>query len=59
MAERKVLVKYFAPDYNPNKLVRNRARGDKLDNVRMMLPFSLKCYTCGNYLYIGTKFNMR
>ena len=25
----------------------------------MMLPFSLKCNICGNYLRMGTKFNMR
>ena len=59
MAERKVLVKYYPPEFNPEKLIRNKKQKDKQDNVRMMLPFSLKCYTCGNYLYIGTKFNMR
>lgn len=59
MAERKVLVKYYPPDFNPERLIRNQKQTDRQDNVRMMLPFSLKCYTCGNYLYIGTKFNMR
>ena len=31
----------------------------KQDGVRMMLPFSMKCNFCSNYLYVGTKFNMR
>lgn len=59
MAERKVLVKYYPPDFNPERLIRNEKQTEKQDSVRMMLPFSLRCYTCGNYLYIGTKFNMR
>src|SRR3990167_263705 len=59
MAERKVLVKYYPPDFNPERLIRNQKQTEKQDSVRMMLPFSLRCYTCGNYLYIGTKFNMR
>jgi hypothetical protein len=59
MAERKVLVKYYDPYFNPSKLVKSRRAKDRQDNVRMMLPFSVKCETCANYLYVGTKFNMR
>lgn len=78
MAERKVLVKYYPPDYDPRDLVKaKRASGggggshgggsgsgghdgsSRQCGVRMMLPFSLKCFTCCNYLYVGTKFNMR
>lgn len=59
MAERKVLVKYYDPYFNPSKLVKSRRSKDRQDNVRMMLPFSIKCETCANYLYVGTKFNMR
>lgn len=59
MAERKVLIKYYPPNFDPERLIKNKRPKDKQDNVRMMLPNSLRCSTCGNYLYIGTKFNMR
>lgn len=59
MAERKVLNKHIAPDFNPDIIHRVKAPKDKQNNVRMMLPMTLRCNTCGNYLYIGTKFNMR
>jgi Saf4/Yju2 protein len=29
MAERKVLVKYYPPEFNPDKLVRNVPKSDK------------------------------
>lgn len=59
MAERKVLVKYFPADFDPKLLKRVARARDKQDTVRMMLPMSVRCKTCGNFLYIGTKFNMR
>lgn len=59
MAERKVLVKYFDPYFDQTKLVKSKRSKYRQDNVRMMMPFSVKCETCSNYLYVGTKFNMR
>lgn len=59
MADRKVLVKYFPKNFNPSLLIKRGRGKDKLMNVRNMLPMSLRCNVCANYLYIGTKFNMR
>jgi hypothetical protein len=59
MSERKVLNKYYPPDFDHTKLEKVVRPRDKQDNVRMMLPMSVRCDTCGNFLYIGTKFNMR
>ena len=60
MAERKVLNKYYPPDFDPNKLrTIEKKNTHKICNVRMMLPMTMKCYACNNYMYIGTKFNMK
>ena len=59
MADRKALVKYYPPDFDYRRLDKLERLKDKQDNVRMMLPMSVRCLTCGNFMYIGTKFNMR
>lgn len=56
-----VLNKYFPPDFDPSKVPKAKTirSGDKQMKVRMMLPMSVRCNTCGNFMYKGTKFNTR
>lgn len=63
MSERKVLTKYYPPDFDPSVITRTpkhlRATGPKLMTVRLMAPFSMRCERCGEYIYKGRKFNAR
>ena len=69
MSERKVINKYIPPDFDPDKIPQ-RAGGLSLKalgitskkpgkTVRVMLPFSMRCSTCLDYVYKGKKFNAR
>ncbi|KAJ3062916.1 hypothetical protein HDU98_001255 [Podochytrium sp. JEL0797] len=59
MSERKVLNKYFPPDFDPAKIPRRKMAADQQIKVRLMAPFSMRCSTCGDYVYKGKKFNAR
>ncbi|KAL2151890.1 hypothetical protein VTH82DRAFT_5074 [Thermothelomyces myriococcoides] len=62
MSERKVLTKYYPPDFDPSLVGRARkpkTQGPKVQTVRLMAPFSLRCVKCGEYMYRGRKFNAR
>lgn len=62
MSERKVLSKYYPPDFDPSKITRSRKpknAGPKVQTVRLMAPFPMKCIPCGEYIYKGRKFNAR
>jgi len=62
MSERKVLSKYYPPDFDPSKITRQRGpknAGPKVQTVRLMAPFSMKCTHCGEFIYKGRKFNAR
>jgi len=59
MSERKVLNKYFPPDFDPALIPRRKQPKDLQHKVRLMTPFSMRCNTCGEYIYKGKKFNAR
>jgi len=57
MSERKVLNKYFPPDFDPALIPRRKQPKDLQHKVRLMTPFSMRCNTCGEgeYIYKGKK----
>ncbi|VDD79380.1 unnamed protein product [Mesocestoides corti] len=60
MTERKVLNKYFPPDYDPSKIPRlKRGNKGRQFNIRTMAPFNMRCLTCNGYIYKAKKFNSR
>lgn len=59
MGERKVLNKYIPADFDPKLVPRGSKPKDDLVPVRMMLPFTVQCSTCSDFMYRGRKFNSK
>ncbi|KAK7582291.1 hypothetical protein V9T40_013736 [Parthenolecanium corni] len=59
MSERKVLNKYYPPDFDPSKIPRMKLPKNRQYTVRLMAPFNMRCAACGEYIYRGKKFNAR
>ncbi|PHH55870.1 Coiled-coil domain-containing protein 94 [Ceratocystis fimbriata CBS 114723] len=62
MSERKVLTKYYPWDFDPSDISKRRgpkATGPKIQTVRLMAPFAMRCTSCGEFIYRGRKFNSR
>jgi hypothetical protein len=52
-----LLAQYYPPDFDPSLLPRTKKLKNKQQTVNMMMPMSVTCTSCGNYIYRGTKFN--
>ena len=59
MGERKVLNFYVPPDFDASIIPRQKRDKTKMIEVRTMLPFSMRCNTCGEYMYRGKKFTAK
>lgn len=59
MGERKVQAKYYPPDFDPSLVPRAKKKRPNEDAVRFMLPMSVRCESCGEFMGTGLKFNAR
>ena len=53
------MCRYFPPDFDPADLPKGQRGKDNSMKVRMMLPMTVRCTTCGEFMYKGTKFNCK
>jgi hypothetical protein len=53
------LRRYYPPDFDPADVPRGKREKDNAMKVRMMLPMTVRCSTCGEFMYKGTKFNCK
>lgn len=60
MSERKAINKWYPPDYDPSKVPKKeKSRNAAANKSRLMLPFSMKCLQCNEYIAARRKFNAR
>lgn len=59
MSERKVLNKYYPPDFDPSKIPKLKLAKERQYTVRIMAPFNMQCKVCNEYIYKGKKFNAK
>lgn len=59
MGERKGLTKYYPADFDPSKLSRVKRPKDGKVSSHFMLPMSVRCLTCGEFMGAGLKFNAK
>lgn len=51
--------KYYPPDFDPSLVPRAKKKRQNEDAVRFMLPMSVRCESCGEFMGTGLKFNAR
>ncbi|KAF8002502.1 hypothetical protein HF325_003467 [Metschnikowia pulcherrima] len=60
MSERKAINKYYPPDWDPSKVPKKKKNTNpNAEKVRLMVPFSMKCLQCQEYISARRKFNAR
>lgn len=59
MGERRVQSSYVPPDFDPSRVGRRSKPHNGQHDVRFMLPMSIQCSNCGDYMFQGTKANGR
>lgn len=61
MSERKSINRYYDPNVDPSKVrfSKKQKKDNKSQSVRLMIPFSMKCLKCNEYIAQSRKFNAR
>lgn len=59
MSDRKVLNRYIPNDFDPSIIPAKKRLKNGQFTINMMMPFTVRCNSCGAYITRGKKFNAR